>query len=146
MEEDDVVLGFSCLLWVLWYSFFKPRSSLHRLEHLGALGENKYGSLAKLKSPSLLRQDFGISGDRTSSDATGNTAGLSCSGISFPSEKSSSAGSITAGSSRRNSKSPAGKDSRSGFFSGGLAAEEDLETFESSRLKEIRGLSQPKEE
>ena len=101
-----------------------------------------------------LRRVFGDSGDLIPEMVASLTGGLtdeSWSGTSFPSEKSSSAGSMATGSSSLNSKSPAGA-SRSGSSEeggdfaagcgGGCLGAASLEES-SSRLKEMRGLSQP---
>lgn len=82
-------------------------------------------------------------------------------GTSFPSEKSLSAGSMATGSSRRNSKSAgsSGRGSSAGVSAGEEEEEDDDDddffllmsfgdcsvsfSLGSSRLKEIRGLSQP---
>lgn len=57
--DDGVVLG-SGLGFELWYSFLRPRRSFQRLEHLGALGEKRYGSVLEISG---LRRVFGDSGD-----------------------------------------------------------------------------------
>jgi hypothetical protein len=147
-DDHDVVLWLSVLGLVFWYSFFSPRSSFQRLEHLGAFGENRYGSVPEI---SVLRRDLADSGDLISDEVVGSfREGLtdeSSSGISFPSKKSSSAGSIATGSSSLNSKSPAGA-SGSGFSDEYSATGESCLgpaslDGSSSRLKETRGLSQP---
>lgn len=78
-DDDDVVLWFISVLELVvlfWYSFFfSPRRSFHLLEHLGALGENKYGSVLDI-SISVLRRDFAHSGDRISNEVRSLTEGL----------------------------------------------------------------------
>jgi hypothetical protein len=77
---------------------------------------------------------------------------LTCSGINFPSENSSSAGSIVMELSNRNSKSPESRLSSGSSDCRGAAAADDLVVvvlevvvllLSSSRVKEILGLNQP---
>lgn len=147
-NDNEVLWVVVSVLWLeFWYNFFNPKSSFHRLEHLGAFGENKYESEPAI-SISILRQVFAASGDLISVADDKVFMLVTCSGTSFPSEKSSSAGSIVTGSSRRNSKST-GSWSTSGEGSSeeadAAAVLEDPECLEgsSSRLKEIRGLNHP---
>lgn len=111
------------LLLLLCCCFFKPKSSLHRLEHLGAFGENnKHVSAREMRS--FLVRNFGVSGDLTPAEVEVAAAvwiAESCRGTSFPSEKSSSAaGNIITGSSSRNSKSAISLTESSGSRTSGL--------------------------
>jgi hypothetical protein len=114
------------------------------------LGENKYGSVTDI---SALRRYLAVSGDLISEDEGSFTRGLTeeiWSGISFPPEKSSSAGSMPTGSSSRNSNSLP-ESSGSGPSGGFLAGDEDLAPASLepsplsgySQLNETLGLSQP---
>nr|CAB3448942.1 unnamed protein product [Digitaria exilis] len=115
------------------WTFLSRRSSRHRLEHVGALGENTYGSIAASAaagSTALTRSgvDGGISATsavsrRTrSTSAAFPTAACGRSGRSFPSAKSSSAGSMVAAPPRLNSKSMKSLEIAAGSFATGSSS------------------------
>jgi hypothetical protein len=86
-------------------TFLRRSSSRHRLVHVGALGENTHGSSAAAGCSALTRSGAGdaVSTSDVSRRARSGAAGRS--GSSFPSAKSSSAGSMVADPPRLNSKS-----------------------------------------
>jgi hypothetical protein len=90
------------------WTFFSRSSSLHLLEHVGALGENTYGSNTSAATATAGRTAFTSSGTAFSASiATAFSAATGCgrSGSNFPSANSSSAGNMVADPPRLNSKS-----------------------------------------
>lgn len=140
----DLGLGFLEASGFVFWSFFRPRNSLQRLEHFGAFGDETEGSDAAAISDLIV--GLSRSGDLTSG---GGRDDVGRRGTSFPSEKSSSAVSIGTGSSSLNSKSI-----RSLADSSWSAPGSDFFGFEvvgsgfglSSWLKELRGLKRLKAE
>jgi hypothetical protein len=119
-----------------------PSSSRHRLEQLGALGENASASAAR--SGLVGSAGAGIiaaSGAGAGAGASGRGAAAAFrSGSSLPSANSSSAGSMVAESSpRQNWKSMKSLE----IAGSGVAVVSSTGGDGSSRLKETRGLSQP---
>ncbi len=94
-------------------ALFSPSNSRHRLEQLGALGEKTYGSAASTAAAAARSGFIGSEGAGIASGCGGRGAAASISGTaaalrsgsSFPSAKSSSAGSMVAEPPRLNSKS-----------------------------------------
>lgn len=122
-------------------ALLRPRSSRQRAAHRGARGEHAYGSAPEAISAFLGGSSRPISvADSGSASASISFGADIWSGTSFPSENSSSAGSMATGSSwRRNSKS---SREASGWPSSGGAASAGGSA--ASWLKEIRGPSQAK--